>query len=125
MLEVLKQKAKQLKKQIYVVYLVYSHPRVSWYKKLFLLMILIYALSPIDLIPDFIPILGLLDDLVLIPLGIILAMKMIPKNIWDECRLKADEGVTVNKKFGLYGAIIIVSIWLITALLVVIYLTKR
>ena len=124
MLETLKLKAKQLKKQILVVYLVYTHASVPWYKKLFLLAILLYALSPIDLIPDFIPVLGLLDDLVLIPLGIFLAMKMIPKNIWDECRQKVDEGIVVNRKYGRYGAIIVVALWLLMAILVIVYLVN-
>ena len=125
MFETLKQKAKQLKKQILVVYLVYTHASVPWYKRLFLLAILLYALSPIDLIPDFIPVLGLLDDLILIPLGIVLAMKMIPRSIWDECRLKADEGIVVNQKFGRYGAVIIVALWLLMASLVVVYLVNH
>ena len=89
-----------------------------------MLAILLYALSPIDLIPDFIPVLGLLDDLVLIPLGIFLAMKMIPQNIWDECRQKVDEGIVVNRKYGRYGAIIVVALWLLMAILVVVYLVN-
>lgn len=115
MLEKLKQQVRQLKKEVYVIYLVYSHAGVSWYKKLFLLLIIAYALSPIDLIPDFIPVFGLLDDLVLIPLGVMLAMKMIPSNIWDGCRLKADEFIDIDKRYGLYGAGIIIVFWLILA----------
>jgi uncharacterized membrane protein YkvA (DUF1232 family) len=114
-LEKLKQQVRQLKKEVYVIYLVYSHAGVSWYKKLFLLLIIAYALSPIDLIPDFIPVFGLLDDLVLIPLGVMLAMKMIPSNIWDGCRLKADEFIDIDKRYGLYGAGIIIVFWLILA----------
>lgn len=113
MLDSLKQKAKRLKKEVYVLYLVYSHPGVPWYKKLFILLIITYAFSPIDLIPDFIPVLGALDDLFLIPLGIIIAMKMIPKEIWDECRLKVDEGFQIDKSFGRYGAVLVVILWLI------------
>jgi len=114
-LEKLKQQVRHLKKEVYVIYLVYSHSSVSWHKKLFLLLIIAYALSPIDLIPDFIPVVGLLDDLVLIPLGVMLAMKMIPSNIWDECRLKVDEVIDIDKRYGLYGAGIIIVFWLILA----------
>ena len=115
----MKQLSEKLKKQVYVLYLVYSSDKVQWYKKLFILLILLYALSPIDLIPDFIPIIGLLDDLVLVPLGILLAMKMIPKEIWDECRLSAEHEVLVDKKFGLIGAAVIILIWALLILAVV------
>lgn len=118
MLESIKAKAKQLKKQIIVVYLVYMHREVKWYKKAFLLLILIYALSPIDLIPDFVPILGYLDDIVLIPLGIVLAMKMIPKDIWAECRQQAEKGVSIDRKYKWIGAAFIILIWVIVAGLV-------
>lgn len=113
MLSGLKAKAKQLKKQIIVVYLAYMHRKVQWYKKAFLLLILIYALSPIDLIPDFVPILGYLDDIILIPLGIVLAMKMIPKDVWEECRQQAEDGVSIDKKYKWIGAVLIILIWVI------------
>lgn len=113
MLAGIKAKAKQLKKQIVVVYLAYMHKDVKWYKKAFLLLILIYALSPIDLIPDFIPILGYLDDIVLIPLGVVLAMKMIPKNVWEECKQQAENGVSFDKKYKRIGAALIILIWVI------------
>lgn len=113
MLKNIKAKAKQLKKQIVVVYLAYMHKDVRWYTKAFLLLILIYALSPIDLIPDFVPILGYLDDIILIPLGIVLAMKMIPKEVWEECRQQAENGVSIDKKYKRIGAALIILIWVI------------
>lgn len=121
MLEAIKTKAKQLKKQVIIVYLAYMHKDVRWYKKAFLLLLLVYALSPIDLIPDFIPILGLLDEMILIPIGVIIAMKMIPQDIWTECKQKADQGVTVANKYKKIGAAFIVLIWGI----VLIYLMKK
>jgi len=112
MLETIKSKAKQLKKQIIIVYLAYMHKDVEWYKKAFLLLILVYALSPIDLIPDFIPILGMLDDVILIPLGIIIAMKLIPKSIWEECRERAEKGVSIDGKYKKIGVVMIALIWI-------------
>jgi uncharacterized membrane protein YkvA (DUF1232 family) len=84
----IKAKAKQLKKQIVIVYLAYRHKDVKWYQKAYLLLILIYAVSPIDFIPDFIPVLGYLDDIILIPLGILLAIKMIPEMYGKNVRYK-------------------------------------
>lgn len=111
LIEKIKLKAKQLKKQIIIVYLAYMHKDVKWYKKAFLLLILIYAASPIDLIPDFIPILGMLDDIILIPLGIIIAIKMIPPNVWEECKMNAANGASIDSKYKKLGAIFIILIW--------------
>lgn len=111
MLETIKIKAKQLKRQVIIVYLAYLHKDVQWYKKAFLVLLLVYALSPIDLIPDFIPILGLLDEVILIPIGVLMAMKMIPQDIWRECKEKADQGVTIESKYKKIGATLIVITW--------------
>ena len=102
-----------LKKQINCVYLSYLDKRVKLYVKAFLALILIYALSPIDLIPDFIPVLGYLDDLLIIPLGITLAIKMIPHEIWVECKIKAEQDVVVDIKVKIIGAIFIITLWAI------------
>ncbi len=119
MLDGLKIKAKQLKKQIVIVYLAYMHNEVKWYKKAFLLLILIYAVSPIDLIPDFIPILGYLDDIILIPLGIIIAIKIIPKNVWEECKAKAESGIQIVGKYKKMGVALIALIWLAVLILLI------
>ena len=73
--------AKNLKRQIFILYFAYKDERVPWYAKLFTACVVAYAFSPIDLIPDFIPILGYLDDVIIVPLGIMFALKMIPKNV--------------------------------------------
>jgi uncharacterized membrane protein YkvA (DUF1232 family) len=119
MLNNIKAKAKQLKKQIVIVYLAYMHKDVKWYKKAFLLLILVYAVSPIDLIPDFIPILGYLDDIILIPLGIILAIKIIPKSVWEECKANAEKEISINSKYKKIGAVLIVLIWVVVLILVI------
>jgi uncharacterized membrane protein YkvA (DUF1232 family) len=113
----LKEKAKQLKRDTYALYLAYKDPRVPWYAKIFVAIVVAYALSPIDLIPDFIPILGYLDDLIIIPAGIYLALKMIPREVLEECREKA-QSAPVGNKAKWSAALIIVLIWLLAAYLV-------
>jgi uncharacterized membrane protein YkvA (DUF1232 family) len=84
-----RERARQLKTEVQALRLAYRDPRVPWYAKWILACVVGYALSPIDLIPDFIPVLGYVDDLILVPLGILLAMRMIPKEVLQECREKA------------------------------------
>ena len=95
----LKEKAKQLKNDTYALYLAYKDPRVPWYAKAFTAVIVGYVLNPIDLIPDFIPVLGYLDDLIIVAAGISLSLKMIPKEILEERREKA-KSEYANAKFG-------------------------
>ena len=106
-----KRQVKLLEVKIYTIYLAYKDPRVPWYAKVFTACIVAYAFSPIDLIPDFIPILGYLDDIVLIPLGIALALKMIPKEVIKECEEKAQAILSQDKPRSLVAAVIIVAIW--------------
>jgi uncharacterized membrane protein YkvA (DUF1232 family) len=120
-----KGQAKQLKIEVYALYLAYRDPRVSWYARAFTACVVGYAFSPIDLIPDFIPIIGYLDDLVLIPLGIKLAISMIPANVMTESREKAQQIISQGKPVNRIAAIIIISIWLILATLVIIFLTRK
>jgi uncharacterized membrane protein YkvA (DUF1232 family) len=110
-----KQVARQLKTETYAIYLAYRDPRVPWYARVFAACVVGYALSPIDLIPDFIPILGYLDDLILVPLGIALALKMIPPQVLAECREKAQEVVGQDKPVNKRAAVVIVAIWLLVA----------
>jgi uncharacterized membrane protein YkvA (DUF1232 family) len=119
MIESIKIKAKQLKKQIVIVYLAYMHKDVEWYKKAFLLLILLYAASPIDLIPDFIPILGMLDDIVLIPLGVMIAIKMIPQDVWEECKAAAEAGISIDAKYKKLGMVLIALIWIVVIIFVI------
>jgi uncharacterized membrane protein YkvA (DUF1232 family) len=110
------QRARQLKIEIFTLYLAYQDPRTPWYAKIFVACILGYAFSPIDLIPDFIPILGYLDDLILIPLGIVLALKMIPSPVLAESRKKAQTIISQGKPVNRLAAVIIISIWLVSAI---------
>ncbi len=84
-----KEKGKQLKTDISTLYLAYKDLRVPWYAKVFIAIIVAYTLSPIDLIPDSIHVLGYLDDLIIIPAGISLSLRMVPKEVLEECREKA------------------------------------
>ncbi len=110
-LEKWKRQVRELKTEVYALYLAYKDPRVPWYARAFTACIVGYALSPIDLIPDFIPVIGYLDDLVLIPLGIKLALSMIPENVMNESREKAQEIIRQGKPVNRTAAIIFILIW--------------
>ncbi len=114
-----KESVQALKKETFTLYFACRHPRVPWYAKALALIIVGYALSPIDLIPDFIPVLGYLDDLVLIPLGIMLVIRMIPADVLAECRRRSEEMVGRVTRAGKIAAAVIVAIWIITAALLI------
>ena len=114
-----KRRARQLKTETYALYLACRDPRVPWYARLLAACVVAYAFSPIDLIPDFIPILGYLDDLVLVPLGIALVLRMIPAPVMAECRERARAAMAQGKPTNWTAAAIIVAIWLLLAALCV------
>ena len=115
-----KTKSNRLQSEIVALYLAYKHPRTPWYAKVLAALIIGYTLSPIDLIPDFIPVVGYLDDLILVPAGIILLLKIIPRDILEECRAKAQSDFLNKKPKNGIAAFIIVLIWLLA-----LYLTLR
>lgn len=120
----LKTWAKNLKKEIVALYYVSKHPKTPWPIKLLILFIVAYAISPIDLIPDFIPILGYLDELILLPVGIYLVIKLIPESIMTECRLQAEQLKIKSQKLKWIMGSLIILIWLLFAALCVYYFTK-
>ena len=120
----LKIKIKKLKKEVGALYLAYKRPDVPIYAKLVSILVVGYALSPIDLIPDFIPVLGYLDDLILVPLGIALAIKLIPKNIMDECRQQSENMYSEGKPKNWIFAGIIICIWILIISFVLIRIIK-
>jgi uncharacterized membrane protein YkvA (DUF1232 family) len=126
MFDTWKQWARQLKRESYALYLACRDPRVPWFAKLFAGCVVAYAFSPIDLIPDFVPVAGYLDDLVLIPLGILAARKMIPPLVLAECRTRAQEIVDRKKPTNWLAGLVIVAVWVslaaIALMLVVRYL---
>ncbi len=123
-LEKLKEKARQLKRETYVLFLAYKNPATPWYAKVFGAVVVAYAFSPIDLIPDFIPILGYLDDLILVPLGIALALKMIPEEVLMAARAQADQEFIDGKPRNWVVGAVIILIWLIVLALVVFWMVR-
>ncbi len=117
LLERLKRWAGRLKVETYALYLAYRDPRVPWYARVFAALVVGYAFSPIDLIPNPIPVIGYLDDLILVPLGIALAIRMIPAEILAECREKARE--LSKKPVNRVAAVVVVAVWLALAALAV------
>lgn len=119
-----KQWARALKTEVYALYLAYRDPRVPWYARLFAACVVGYAFSPIDLIPDPIPVLGYLDDLVLVPLGVALALRLIPAEVMAENRARAREIMRQGKPVNRVAAAVIIAIWLLLAALVVVWLAR-
>ena len=117
-----KQRAKRLKIEIYAIYLAYKDPRVPWYARIFAACVVGYAFSPIDLIPDPIPVLGYLDDLILIPLGVVLALKMIPEEVLTECRERSQELIRQKRPVNRIAAGVIIAIWVIFAAITVYFM---
>jgi uncharacterized membrane protein YkvA (DUF1232 family) len=118
------QRARQLKTEVYALYLAYKDPRVPWYAKIFAACVVGYAFSPIDLIPDPIPILGYLDDLVLIPLGVALALRMIPPQVLAECREKSREVMNQGRPVNRVAAAVIITLWILTAVFVIVVIVR-
>jgi len=105
----LKEKVRKLKQEIKVLYIASKDPRIGILPKIIIAVTLAYALSPIDLIPDFIPVLGFLDDFIILPLFILLVIKLVPKVVMDDARSKVDEDMLLSKNY--IGACFIVFIW--------------
>ncbi|WP_076859018.1 YkvA family protein [Bradyrhizobium mercantei] len=106
--------ARNLKRDSVALYLASRDPRVPWYAKALAVAVAAYALSPIDLIPDFIPVVGYLDDLILLPLGIWIAISLVPDEVMAECRAKA--GDLLQRPTSRAGMIAIIVLWIAGAL---------
>jgi len=105
--------ADEITRDVYAIYLARHDPRVPWYAKALAVGVAAYAVSPIDLIPDFIPILGYADELVILPLGILLVVKMIPPGVLAEHRARA--AVALEGPTGRAAAAVVVAIWIVLA----------
>jgi uncharacterized membrane protein YkvA (DUF1232 family) len=118
----LKAWAHLLKRNVHAVYLASRDPRVPWYAKVVAVCVTVYALSPIDLIPDFIPVLGYLDDVIIVPLGIMLVVKLVPPEIMAEHRAAASATL---RPVSRTGAAIIVGLWIVAAAFLVPKVIRR
>ncbi|MCP8970732.1 YkvA family protein [Ectobacillus ponti] len=125
MMNQLRRWAKALKSQLYILYLAYRDPRVPLHAKVFTLCVVAYACSPIDLIPDFIPVLGYLDDIILVPFGVYLALKMIPPAVLSDCRQQAERQPPARKPNSWAGAAVILAVWATGLFMAGLWLAKR
>lgn len=117
--------ARQLKSLITALSIAYRDPRTPWPARIVALCVVGYALSPIDLIPDPIPVFGYLDDLILLPLGVALAVKLIPDAVWVEARVQADSYAQAGRPTNWIAAGVIVVIWLAAFALVTTLIWSR
>ena len=114
MLDRLKLRARELKKEVYAVYLAARDPRTPWYAKALIFFVVAHTFSPIDLIPDFIPVLGYLDDLIITPGGLWLAVRLIPPEVLEQARATAATH-SIDKSAGTLGAVLIILVWILAA----------
>jgi uncharacterized membrane protein YkvA (DUF1232 family) len=108
-----KEWARQLTAQTYALYLAYRHPKTPWYAKVFVALVVGYVFSPIDPIPDFIPVVGLLDEIVVVPIGVWIAAKLIPPEVFEECKEKARDVTEGEKPVSRKAAVVVVTIWVL------------
>jgi uncharacterized membrane protein YkvA (DUF1232 family) len=119
-----KQQVRKLKKETYAIYLACKDSRTPWYARALAALVVAYAVSPIDLIPDVIPVIGYLDDLVLVPLGIILVLRMIPPAVLKNCRKQAEAATDRATPKSWIAAVVVVAIWLLLGIFAVLWLGK-
>jgi uncharacterized membrane protein YkvA (DUF1232 family) len=113
-----------LKREAYTLWLAARDPRTPWYARIVAGFVVAYAFSPIDLIPDVIPILGLLDDLILVPLGIALVIRLIPPGVLAESRVRAEHAFASGRPVSRGAAIVIVGIWLVLAACAIVLMAR-
>ena len=113
MIEQLRARAREWKNEAFAIYLAAKDPRTPWYAKALIFFVVAHTFSPIDLIPDFIPILGYLDDLIIIPSGLWLAVKLIPAEVLEDARGKAKQAEGPERSVGVVGLIFIVIVWIV------------
>jgi len=126
LLQKFRQKIGDLKIELLAVWFAYRDPRTPWYAKIWAALVAGYAFSPIDLIPDFIPIIGYLDDAIIVPLGLIIAIKLIPKDVMADTRIKAKDWLEQRKQkpTNKTMAVLIVLLWILLFLVVIRYILK-
>jgi uncharacterized membrane protein YkvA (DUF1232 family) len=124
-LDSLRRRARRLKADLLAMYLACRHPRTPWYARVLAAAVVAYLVSPLDLIPDFIPVLGYVDDLILVPLGIALVVKLIPEDVMRECRERAlVESIQPTSRVSRAGAAFIVAVWLVIAAVLALWVVE-
>jgi len=118
-LDRLKQTANRLKTEISVLTVVYRDVRTPWYARAIIFLVIAHSLSPIDLIPDFIPVLGYLDDLIIIPLGIALAIRLVPKEVFAEARVKVASQPESTGISGWWFGGLVILVWMVIVMLLI------
>jgi uncharacterized membrane protein YkvA (DUF1232 family) len=108
-----RERARQLRREVYALYLACRDPRAAWYAKAVAFGLVAYALSPIDLIPDVVPVLGYLDELIVIPLGVLLVRRLLPAEVLADCRARAE--VMAERPVSRVGAALVIGVWLLLA----------
>jgi uncharacterized membrane protein YkvA (DUF1232 family) len=121
MLQKLKAMAKSLKQNLMVLYLAYRDPRVPFFAKIMAVCVVAYAFSPVDLIPDFVPILGYLDDLIIVPLGVYVTLRQFPSEVLEEYRTQAEERRKSGKPKNWFTGVLIIGLWLALAVWAFLY----
>lgn len=106
----LEERARALRREVHALALAFVHPRTPWYARLYLGLVVAYVLSPIDLIPDFIPVLGHLDEILLAPLFLALALRLVPPSVMAECRSRAADPQT-ERRLGKRGGLLVAVLW--------------
>lgn len=108
--------ARRIKRDGVTLWFAYRHPKTPFVAKVLSIFVVAYALSPVDLIPDFIPILGYVDDVLLLPALIWIAVRLIPTNVLEECRVKGDEWIAREgrKPRNYWGALLVITLWITT-----------
>ena len=107
------ERARRLRVELYALYLAARHPQTPWYAKLVVAGFVAYAVTPVDLVPDFIPVVGLIDDLIFVPLAIAAAVRFVPAEVLAECRARAQERVALRSSSWM----LIVGVWALFAVL--------
>ena len=108
-----RERVRSMKTETHALWLAYRDPRTPWYAKMAAAAVVAYLFSPIDLIPDPIPVIGHLDDLLLVPLGIVLAAKLVPHEVMEECRARAQAAALEKKPTSWVAAAVVVVVWVL------------
>jgi uncharacterized membrane protein YkvA (DUF1232 family) len=114
----LRERVHALKRDTLALYLAARHPRTPWYAKALAAFFAAYLLSPIDLIPDFVPVLGYLDDLVVVSLGLVIVVRLVPGDVMDECRKRAAETFVAGRPISKSAAAVVIVVWILALALV-------